>query len=54
MHTEQVKESELKMKKLIMGMFGLTEEGFHNRYINDPCFNKGFKALVEIFIASQI
>jgi hypothetical protein len=42
------KESFEKVKELVIIMNGLSEPGFDNRYMNDPCFNKSIAALVRL------
>lgn len=46
MDRNKATESFEEVKGLIKQMNGLSEEGFNNRYMNDPLFNKGLRSLL--------
>jgi hypothetical protein len=52
---DKVNENETfeKVKDIIKKMNGLSDEGFDNRYINDPLFRKGFNVLRILFSEMQ-
>lgn len=37
-----------EVKAIIKSMDGLSEDGFNNRYLNDPSFNKGIRVLMDM------
>jgi len=45
-----VNETFEKLKGIIKIMDGLSEEGFKNKYFNDPHFNRGFDLLVQMLL----
>ena len=44
----------MQIKDIVMGMNGLSEEEFMDKYRNDIYFNKGFNALVRILMESNL
>jgi hypothetical protein len=41
------------IKKLVMGMDGLSEDGFINKQSNDPCFHAGVNVLIDLFVQAK-
>jgi hypothetical protein len=50
---ELYKEATERVKEIIKVMNGLSEEGFLQKYHNDPAFHKGFDVLVEVFMQAK-
>jgi hypothetical protein len=48
----KLKKTSECIRSIIKTMDGLSEEGFENRYMSDPCFHNGFDSLVEIVMAT--
>lgn len=48
--SDEFKEAFREVKELIKAMNGLSEEGFTNRYLNDPAFNTGVDLITRVFM----
>lgn len=51
--TKLYEEACERVKEIIKGMNGLSEEGFLQKYHNDPAFHKGFDVLVQVFMQAK-
>jgi len=50
---EQIEDAQKKAEELTKTMNGLSDEGFSQRYYNDPYFHKGVDVIAELYLIAM-